>query len=611
MENSNKFVRKALCAALLAATLPTAVLAATSISINREISTSELWTAPSEITFYLYDSQDATVPVASQTFDAGLWLSENDYKVGKSMRVSAQFTNTEAIDESRQLWMDTAVDGTLIGTRQALGEEAPLLRDISVDTYIESRNGGIIFADGSVQVTSGITTETDPGLAAHTGTADAHHTRYSDPEAVTAIKAADGAGSGLDADQLDGLHADAFAMDTHSHNASYVNITGDTMTGKLIVNTTLNFNIKGNAINGPTNGYLGISGTTEFDSILSADWDGLEIGVAGISVGGTNMDNFGVIGHSNYVGVRGEHSADPINNYAELGVSGTGIRAKGTTLAGDFIGNVNVSADLTVTGSTTIDGGLTLNNASSLLMKDASATTRINMHYSNSGGAILMYDTNGTATIDMVAAEGSTQGASLRMHQANGINTIDLDADFQNRGAYISFNDEAGNRNVVIEGHNSTSGLGRITTDEIVITGGADLSEQFNIEKTDIDIAAGMIVSIDPSNPGQLQISSTAYDSKVAGIVSGAGGVVPGMMMGQKGSLADGDHPVALTGRVYAWVDTTNGAITPGDLLTTSSTPGHAMKATNHDKAMGAIIGKAMTPLDSGKGLVLVLVSLQ
>lgn len=49
----------------------------------------------------------------------------------------------------------------------------------------------------------------------------------------------------------------------------------------------------------------------------------------------------------------------------------------------------------------------------------------------------------------------------------------------------------------------------------------------------------------------------------------------------------------------------------PGDLLTTSGTPGHAMKAANPAQAQGAILGKAMTPLEEGCGLVLVLVSLQ
>ena len=83
------------------------------------------------------------------------------------------------------------------------------------------------------------------------------------------------------------------------------------------------------------------------------------------------------------------------------------------------------------------------------------------------------------------------------------------------------------------------------------------------------------------------------------------------MLMGQEGSEADGKSPVALTGRVYCQADASGGPIEPGDLLTTSDTPGHAMKVIDHTKAQGAILGKAMTSLKKGKGLVLVLVTLQ
>lgn len=68
---------------------------------------------------------------------------------------------------------------------------------------------------------------------------------------------------------------------------------------------------------------------------------------------------------------------------------------------------------------------------------------------------------------------------------------------------------------------------------------------------------------------------------------------------------------MALSGRVYVRADATFGAIKPGDLLTTSDTPGHAMKVTDHLQAQGAILGKAMSALDDGRGFVLVLVTLQ
>jgi hypothetical protein len=154
---------------------------------------------------------------------------------------------------------------------------------------------------------------------------------------------------------------------------------------------------------------------------------------------------------------------------------------------------------------------------------------------------------------------------------------------------------------------------GNVSLKVLQITGGSDLSEDFDVRavKEDLLPAPGMVVSIDPENPGDLMVSDKSYDRKVAGIISGAGGVKPGMLMGQKGSAADGTSPVALTGRVYCWVDAVKGSVEPGDLLTTSETPGHAMKVTNYAMAQGAILGKAMTPLDRGKGLVLVLVALQ
>jgi hypothetical protein len=187
--------------------------------------------------------------------------------------------------------------------------------------------------------------------------------------------------------------------------------------------------------------------------------------------------------------------------------------------------------------------------------------------------------------------------------------------DAQNYGGYFKAD---GVRGTGIYAKGGTQGYagefdGPITTTTLEITGGADLSEQFEIRSVspDTEPTAGMIVSIDPANPGELLVSSKAYDRRVAGIISGAGGVSTGMLMGQRGSKADGKSPVALTGRVYCRADASNGSIEPGDLLATSDVPGHAMKVADFVKGQGATIGKAMTGLEKGKGLVLVLVTLQ
>jgi hypothetical protein len=82
-------------------------------------------------------------------------------------------------------------------------------------------------------------------------------------------------------------------------------------------------------------------------------------------------------------------------------------------------------------------------------------------------------------------------------------------------------------------------------------------------------------------------------------------------MKAEGAEYADGAHPVALTGRVWCQVDASFGAVKPGDLLTTSPTAGHAMVAADPSRRSGAVIGKAMTSLEGGRGLVLVLVNLQ
>ena len=154
----------------------------------------------------------------------------------------------------------------------------------------------------------------------------------------------------------------------------------------------------------------------------------------------------------------------------------------------------------------------------------------------------------------------------------------------------------------------------RIDTDNTVslqvltITGGADIAEPFPM--TTEEIPKGAVVTIDEDHPGQLKMSESAYDTRVAGIISGANGIKPGVSLHQQGAL-EGTDNVALSGRVYALADASEAPIKPGDLLTTSATPGHCMKVTDHAKAQGTIIGKAMSTLKEGKGMVLVLVSLQ
>lgn len=214
-----------------------------------------------------------------------------------------------------------------------------------------------------------------------------------------------------------------------------------------------------------------------------------------------------------------------------------------------------------------------------------------------------MFDPNNVETVRL-GGNGGGGGGFLSLRNSNGAVSVEADGDEGDAGI-IRVRNAAGAATITLRG--DLNGVGRVTTGEMQITGGSDLSERFDVAG---DPRPGMVVSIDPDRPGCLIVTREAYDRKVAGIISGANGVKTGMSMGQSGTIADGRHPIALSGRVYCHVDAAYGAVRPGDLLTSSKTPGHAMRVDDHASAHGAIIGKAMTSLKNGRGLVLVLVNL-
>jgi hypothetical protein len=68
---------------------------------------------------------------------------------------------------------------------------------------------------------------------------------------------------------------------------------------------------------------------------------------------------------------------------------------------------------------------------------------------------------------------------------------------------------------------------------------------------------------------------------------------------------------VTLGSFAHCKVDADIAPIEVGDLLTTSPTKGHAQKVLDSSKALGTIVGKALAPLERGKGKIPVLVMLQ
>lgn len=146
----------------------------------------------------------------------------------------------------------------------------------------------------------------------------------------------------------------------------------------------------------------------------------------------------------------------------------------------------------------------------------------------------------------------------------------------------------------------------------------ADCAEDFDILEENVEPGTVMVLT----DTGSLRSSHQAYDNKVVGIISGAGGYKPAFILNSFNRseieiLKDDKKknkrrlPISLMGKVFCKVDARQSPIEVGDLLTTSSTRGFAMKAEDPKKSFGAVIGKALGSIKNGFGIIPVLVNLQ
>jgi len=221
----------------------------------------------------------------------------------------------------------------------------------------------------------------------------------------------------------------------------------------------------------------------------------------------------------------------------------------------------------------------------------------------------------GTSDTTVAAVTGVSSGAGHGVlgtsKQADGVHgesaapTFSAVAGIHSAGGHGLYGSSSANAgwfdgNVTINGALTVFG-------DITLPGGADCAERFDTAG-DTEIEPGTLVVLD--DDGYLKASDTAYDRKVAGIVAGAKTYRPGIILdgNETGALRTA---VSLIGKAYCKVDAEHGAIAIGDLLVSSPTPGCAMKAADRDKSLGAVVGKALKPLASGRGMIPVLIALQ
>jgi hypothetical protein len=179
---------------------------------------------------------------------------------------------------------------------------------------------------------------------------------------------------------------------------------------------------------------------------------------------------------------------------------------------------------------------------------------------------------------------------------------------FSDGGAGVMAQSRTGTGLVARGGHLAAVFDGDVeVTGDIKLTHG-DCAEEFSV--IDATVAEpGTVMIVDET--GLLRPSLRDYDTRVAGIVSGAGSYQPALTLDHRSASVEPRCAIAMMGKVYCKVDADQGAIMVGDLLTTSPTIGHAMRAADKVRAFGAVIGKALQPIARGRGMITVLVSLQ
>lgn len=374
---------------------------------------------------------------------------------------------------------------------------------------------------------------------------------------------------------------------------------------------------------GPTLGYLGVQGKTDFDGVTTADWIGNEIGVVGISTGTSSTDNYGVLGHSNDVGVRGENSGGA--NWAELGTSARSINANGdayidngwlsvggttgaTTRSGVFEttweGSISFDYDgyqyyniSTFDIPNTIPNTVTVtkimwemdgyhedaNESHGLWIKFGTGTggpwygwtgnstngaKDVNWHYVS--GALSTAQTDGT-TISMRVEDDCCWGDDMRVFNLH----IKI---------YYEYNQALQDGDIAASGRvyaNSTWDVG-------------DMAEYFELDPSQ-PTDPGNIVVLNKGKSNNYILSEQAYDPHMVGVISQNPSVVL--------NNPSVGPPVALAGRVVVKLKTGLPLIKSGDFLTTSDVKGRAMLATEP----GPVIGYAVTNQKAGENEVTIL----
>lgn len=291
------------------------------------------------------------------------------------------------------------------------------------------------------------------------------------------------------------------------------------------------------------------------------------------STAGTAIEGLAYSGTGNTISVRAWNSSATGTAVLAESVSKTGANLGVKSTAAGIGGSVALLGIASATSTTSATYGLRAESASQL------------------GIGSLSYASSGT---------GTTKGVVGKVESAQGVA-----AEFTNYGG-----------GDLITGYNGTmrlfrvDGAGDVWAAGVFRANGADYAEMVAVIGERSQYSPGDVLVISMESDRSLALSTEPYATSVAGIFSTRPGV-----LGSQHSLNDtpplNEVPLAVVGIVPGKASAENGPIRRGDLLVTSSTPGYLMRGTDRSRMLGAVVGKAMQPLDAGTGVIEVLVTIQ
>lgn len=295
---------------------------------------------------------------------------------------------------------------------------------------------------------------------------------------------------------------------------------------------------------------------------------------------------------------------------AVLGVNTIGVGVKGQSNEHDGVQGFSTNFDRSgVVGTNPLGVGV-------LGQSDANDGVRgFSKHQDRSG--VIGVNTLGVGVKGVSENHDGVQGFSKHQDRAGVIGTMEgggVGVRGQTFGAGAGVHATSSDGTGLVA---SGGGLAALLDGDVHVTG--KLSVKVDIELLNGDCAEEFrVAEPQASEPGTVMVlgddetvrrSDEAYDRRVAGVVSGAGDYKPAIVLDAR--RGDDRRPLAVMGKVFCKVDAAYGEVEVGDLLTTSPSPGHAMKAADASRAFGSVIGKALRPLREGQALIPILVALQ